>query len=67
MSAVPNFFTKFPVRELDSQHVGFINLGKIREFENETSVRYTSIKLHEFERYELVLDYVCSIEYFTDT
>jgi hypothetical protein len=27
MPAVPNFQTKFPVKELDSQHIGF-NLGK---------------------------------------
>jgi hypothetical protein len=67
MSTVPNFHIKFHVRELDSQHVGFINSGKINEIENETSVWYVSIVLHEFKRYELVLDYVCSTEYFTDT
>jgi len=67
MSVVPNFHTKFPVGELDSQHVGFINLGEINEIENETPVWYVSIELHEFERYGSFLDYVCSIEYFTDT
>jgi hypothetical protein len=67
MSAVPNFHTKFSVRELDSQHVGFINLGKINKIENETSVWYESIELHEFKRFESLIDYVCSIEYFTDT
>lgn len=41
--------------------------GKINEIENETSVWYASIELHEFERYKSFLDYVCSIEYFTDT
>jgi transcriptional regulator NrdR family protein len=67
MSAVPNFHTKFSVRELDSQHVGFINLGKINEIENETSVWYASIELHEFKHYESFSDYVCSVEYYTDT
>jgi hypothetical protein len=33
MSAIPHFHTKFSVRELDSQHVDFINLGKINETE----------------------------------
>jgi len=67
MSVVPNFHTKFSVRELDSQHIGFINLVKINEVESEISVWYESIELHQFERYESFLDYVCSFEYFSDT
>jgi hypothetical protein len=59
ISTVPGFHSKFPVRELDSQHVGFMK--RINEFENETLIWSASIELHEFEPYELFLDYVCSV------
>jgi hypothetical protein len=58
MSAVPNFHSKFPLQELDSQHSGFIKLGRINEIKNDSSVWSASVKLHEFEHYESFLDYV---------